>query len=92
LGQNAAPKLQKWQNGSGTKKEARRNKFRFQGHDENCLSLCIVGNVPYKYKEDRSLGKWVVNQRTIFKVDMMDPEQKRMLNEIGFDFAPNKGR
>jgi hypothetical protein len=42
--------------------------------------------VPQKYKENPTLGVWVNNQRTCFKSGKSDPERKRMLVEIGFDF------
>jgi hypothetical protein len=47
--------------------------------------------VPQKYQEDPSLGEWVRNQRTCFKNGKMDQGRKRMLDEIGFDFAPGQG-
>ena len=52
------------------------------------LSPCIAGKVPRSYSVDLQLGVWVHNQRTLFKNGKMDPERKRMLDEIGFDFNP----
>jgi hypothetical protein len=42
--------------------------------------------VPQKYKEDPSLGKWIINQQHIFKTGKMDPGRKRRLDEIGLVF------
>jgi hypothetical protein len=47
--------------------------------------------VPQGYKEDPKLANWVNSQRTVFKNGTMNPERKRMLDEIGFDFKPTKG-
>jgi hypothetical protein len=41
--------------------------------------------VPQQYKEDLKLGDWVKRQRENFKNSKIDPEQKRMLDEIGFE-------
>jgi hypothetical protein len=45
--------------------------------------------VPRKYEEDPQLGTWVSNQRLNFKNNgtRMDPERKRMLDEIDFEFS-----
>jgi hypothetical protein len=37
------------------------------------------------YKEDPKLGAWVKMQRTRFKNGIMDQEQKKRLEEIGFN-------
>jgi hypothetical protein len=39
-----------------------------------------------KYKDDSPLAEWINKQRTYFKHGKMDPERKRRLDEIGFDF------
>jgi hypothetical protein len=55
-------------------------------------STCsTAGNVAPRSR-DKKLGKWVEYQRTRFKNGMIDQERKRMLDEICFDFAPNKVR
>jgi hypothetical protein len=41
---------------------------------------------------DKKLSNWVSMQRTCFKKGKMDQERKRMLDEIGLDFAPKRGR
>jgi hypothetical protein len=42
--------------------------------------------VPKTYKEDPSLGRWVYAQHTRFKAGKLDPERKRMIDEIGLAF------
>jgi hypothetical protein len=46
--------------------------------------------VPQGYEEEPKLGDWVNNQRSCFKNGKMDPERKRRLDEIGFDFNPKE--
>jgi hypothetical protein len=55
-----------------------------------CLSSWIADSVPAKYKEDPKLGTWVSKQRGGLKHGIMDPERKRMLDEIGFVFNISK--
>ena len=42
---------------------------------------CIV---PHKYKQDKSLGRWVSNQRANHNNNIMRPDRKKLLVEIGF--------
>jgi hypothetical protein len=44
--------------------------------------------VPKNYSLDPQLGSWVHRQRSYFKNGILDPERKRRLDEIGFDFNP----
>jgi hypothetical protein len=44
--------------------------------------------VPEKYEEDPALGEWAKNQRPCYEKGIMDPERKRRLDELGFDFNP----
>jgi ribosomal protein S16 len=46
--------------------------------------------VPKRYKDDPQLGQWVIRRREFFKNGKMDAERKRRLDEIGFDFNPQK--
>jgi uncharacterized protein YbgA (DUF1722 family) len=40
--------------------------------------------VPYKYKQDKSLGLWVHTQRKVHNTNKIRQDRKRILNEIGF--------
>jgi hypothetical protein len=42
--------------------------------------------VPQKYSLDPKLGRWVYAQHTRFKAGKLDPERKRMLDEICYQF------
>jgi hypothetical protein len=48
---------------------------------------CIV---PQRYGEDKSLGKWVANQRRNFADDKMQQDRKELLDEIGFVWRVDK--
>jgi hypothetical protein len=56
------------------------------------LSTILAGNAPRRYKEDQQLNNWVSKQRERFKNGIIGSERKRMLDEIGFDFNPDKAR
>ena len=47
-------------------------------------------NVPQNYEANKSLGNWVHNQRTAFKVGKLSEEQVRKCNGIGFEWEPRK--
>jgi nitrate reductase assembly molybdenum cofactor insertion protein NarJ len=42
---------------------------------------CIV---PYMYKEDKSLGQWVLTQRRAHTKSKLRPDRKELLDKIGF--------
>lgn len=45
-------------------------------------------NVPETYKEDPVLGKWVGQQRALFRKQALPQDRMDALHEIGFDFTP----
>lgn len=45
--------------------------------------------VPVKWKKNKKLGKWVSRMRS--DQDKLDPEKKRLLDEINFDWQKRKG-
>jgi len=49
-------------------------------------------NVPYKFKENKSLGLWVQCQRTRYSKKCISPRRKEMLNDIGFNWVVGKKR
>jgi uncharacterized protein YbgA (DUF1722 family) len=50
---------------------------KFKGNNDHCL-------VPKGYEQDKSLGRWVGNQRNYHKNDKLRFDRKRILEEIGF--------
>ena len=48
---------------------------------------CIV---PQRYQSDKSLGRWVDNQRRLFTQKKLPPHREELLNEIGFVWKVNK--
>jgi hypothetical protein len=42
--------------------------------------------VPFGFKENRQLGKWVSKQRELFKKKKMKPDRIAKLKAIGFDW------
>jgi uncharacterized protein YbgA (DUF1722 family) len=40
--------------------------------------------VPHEYEQDKSLGQWVHTQRKYHKNDIIRPDRKELLDEIGF--------
>jgi uncharacterized protein YbgA (DUF1722 family) len=42
--------------------------------------------VPYKYEQDKSLGRWVSSQRQCHAKNKMRPQRKRSLDDIGFSW------
>jgi superfamily II DNA or RNA helicase len=48
--------------------------------------------VPRKWPENPQLGAWVANQRQLLKRGTLEPEAKRRLDEIGFDWGTDSRR
>eukprot|EP00956_Cyclotella_meneghiniana_P023549 scaffold46055_cov56-Cyclotella_meneghiniana.AAC.4 len=44
--------------------------------------------VPRRYKKNRSLGRWVANQRQVYKHNKLSADRIQKLNEIGFVWNP----
>jgi hypothetical protein len=40
--------------------------------------------VPFKYEQDKPLGRWVKTQRTFHENNKMRPDREKLLDEIGF--------
>jgi hypothetical protein len=87
---------------SSTSKCCGRKKFKRQQFDEKWQSQFENlkeyhptkgnSNVPQQWKEDRSLGTWVCNQRKKYKlmktgVADMDPERVQKLESLGFEWS-----
>ena len=49
-----------------------------------------LSRVPYNYKEDPSLGRWVANMRS--RRDELDPTRRERLESIGFVWQVKRGR
>jgi len=54
--------------------------LEFKSRTGNC-------DVPVRYKDDPSLGVWVVNQRQLKKAGKLNPTKQRLLDEIGFTWS-----
>ncbi len=44
-------------------------------------------NVPYRWKEDTQVGRWVQNQREFYKRKTLSPERYNRLKEVGFAWS-----
>ena len=47
-------------------------------------------SVPFRYKENRKLGKWVHDQRVAQAEGKLAPERKRRLDDLGFVWSKSK--
>jgi hypothetical protein len=70
----------------GTARFKHNDKRWHQQHEKLLEYKRINGNcmVPYKYEQDRSLGRWVGKQRKCHKNDVMKQDRKDLLDELGF--------
>ena len=77
---------------SGQPSEPKQNKTTQVSWEERLEKLkeykAVHGNcrVPYKYKENLSLGSWVIRQRHKFKAGKLSDERISDLNTIGFEW------
>ena len=50
------------------------------------IGHCIV---PFRYEDDKSLGLWVHKQRSHHTKNIMRPDRKDLLDELGFAWKPS---
>jgi hypothetical protein len=49
-------------------------------------------NVPSQRSENRQLGRWVCDQRSLRKAGALHPERQRLLDEIGFEWRVDRSK